>query len=238
MREILYACTANRPDALIVDFFAGSGTTLHATFLVNQQLGGSRRCILVTNNEVEDPLATSLYKKGLYRGDRRFEKYGIFEEVTRPRIVAAVTGKKGGEKISGEYAGGAAISAGFEENVEFLRLDYLDPDSIELGEQFEAVVQALWLAAGGVGKREDVPETPVDYYIPKDSPFAVLFKVSRLRRFLTALEKRPDITRVWIVTDSEEAYAESCEELPPRIRFTSQLYRDYLRTFRVNADRK
>ena len=43
---------ANKPSALIVDFFAGSGTTLHAVNLLNAEDGGHRRCIMVTNNEV------------------------------------------------------------------------------------------------------------------------------------------------------------------------------------------
>ena len=38
-------------DATILDFFAGSGTTLHATMQLNAKDGGRRRCILVTNNE-------------------------------------------------------------------------------------------------------------------------------------------------------------------------------------------
>ena len=44
----------NKPDALIVDFFAGSGTTMHAVNLLNAEDGGHRRCIMVTNNEVSD----------------------------------------------------------------------------------------------------------------------------------------------------------------------------------------
>ena len=38
-------------DATILDFFAGSGTTLHATMQLNSEDGGHRKCILVTNNE-------------------------------------------------------------------------------------------------------------------------------------------------------------------------------------------
>lgn len=38
-------------DATILDFFAGSGTTLHATMQLNAEDGGHRKCILVTNNE-------------------------------------------------------------------------------------------------------------------------------------------------------------------------------------------
>lgn len=37
--------------AYILDFFAGSGTTLHATMQLNAEDGGHRKCILVTNNE-------------------------------------------------------------------------------------------------------------------------------------------------------------------------------------------
>ena len=37
--------------SLVLDFFAGSGTTLHATMSLNAEDGGNRQCILVTNNE-------------------------------------------------------------------------------------------------------------------------------------------------------------------------------------------
>jgi adenine-specific DNA-methyltransferase len=39
-------------DDIILDYFAGSGTTLHALNLLNATDGGNRRCILITNNEV------------------------------------------------------------------------------------------------------------------------------------------------------------------------------------------
>lgn len=38
-------------DSVILDFFAGSGTTMHATMHLNAEDGGHRQCILVTNNE-------------------------------------------------------------------------------------------------------------------------------------------------------------------------------------------
>ena len=46
-------CAANNKSAVILDFFAGSGTTLHATMQLNAEDGGHRQCILVTNNENE-----------------------------------------------------------------------------------------------------------------------------------------------------------------------------------------
>ena len=40
-----------RQNVIILDFFAGSGTTLHAVMQLNKEDGGKRQCILVTNNE-------------------------------------------------------------------------------------------------------------------------------------------------------------------------------------------
>ncbi len=41
----------SKHNSIILDFFAGSGTTLHATMQLNSEDGGHRQCILVTNNE-------------------------------------------------------------------------------------------------------------------------------------------------------------------------------------------
>lgn len=38
-------------NAKILDFFAGSGTTLHATMMLNEEDGGNRQCVLVSNDE-------------------------------------------------------------------------------------------------------------------------------------------------------------------------------------------
>lgn len=49
--HILKLSTQSDKSNLILDFFAGSGTTLHATMALNAEDGGNRQCILVTNNE-------------------------------------------------------------------------------------------------------------------------------------------------------------------------------------------
>ena len=52
VEDALRFFVVNKPDALILDFFAGSGTTTHAVMRLNRQDGGHRQCISVTNNEV------------------------------------------------------------------------------------------------------------------------------------------------------------------------------------------
>lgn len=49
--EYLISITNKHKSIRILDFFAGSGTTLHATMQLNAEDGGHRQCILVTNNE-------------------------------------------------------------------------------------------------------------------------------------------------------------------------------------------
>ncbi|QHC83879.1 hypothetical protein AS589_03265 [Empedobacter brevis] len=49
--NILKLTTTKNKNSIILDFFAGSGTTLHATMTLNAEDGGNRQCILVTNNE-------------------------------------------------------------------------------------------------------------------------------------------------------------------------------------------
>lgn len=50
-REIIQKILSFKENKIILDFFAGSGTTLHATMQLNKEDGGKRQCILVTNNE-------------------------------------------------------------------------------------------------------------------------------------------------------------------------------------------
>lgn len=82
----------NNKEALIIDFFAGSGTTLHAVNLLNAADGGHRRCILVTNNEVSDQEAKILTEQGYKPGDEEWEKLGIAHSVTWPRTVGSIKG--------------------------------------------------------------------------------------------------------------------------------------------------
>ena len=231
--DCLKVAGANNENAIIVDLFGGSGTTFHATCLLNSEDGGSRRCILVSNNEVSEDAQKPLNEMGFWRGDAEFEAEGIFEKVTRRRCEAVVTGlRPDGTPIPGAHIGGRAFSDGFEENVSFFKLNYLDPDLVDIGTQFAAIAPALWLAAGAVGECE-TQESAAGFLIPQGAKYGVLFDEKRLPAFVAALQARPDVTHAFLVTDSNEAYAEMKPELPHTITNMQMLYRDYLRSFRI-----
>ncbi|MSE09703.1 site-specific DNA-methyltransferase, partial [Lactobacillus salivarius] len=48
--RLLFTISAEK-DSIILDFFAGSGTTGHAVAQLNKEDGGNRKYILCTNNE-------------------------------------------------------------------------------------------------------------------------------------------------------------------------------------------
>lgn len=235
VRDTLALVVGQRPNALIVDFFAGSGTTLHAVALLNQADGGRRRTILVTNNEVDERQARQLEGRGYFRGDAEYEQHGIAQAVTAPRIRAALLGRRSdGRPVPGRYIDGRPCSEGFEENAVFLDLDYQDPDALESGAHFVDVLPALWLTAGADGQL-DMSKPRGSWLIPDASHFAVLLDEDRLTAFLSALARRPDVTHVWLVTDSESAFARMRRRLSERMT-VGMLYRDYLRSFRINCE--
>jgi len=236
VRDCIEVAVGDRPNALILDFFAGSGTTLQATCMLNREDGGQRRCILVTNNEVEEKQAINLNKQGFFKGDPEFEAHGIFERVTVPRCSAALTGETAkGIPTPGNYLDGTPYRDGFEENAQFFRLDYLDKDEVELGRAFEAINPCLWLMSGSRGTNRLNEVANQGWAIAEGGAYAVLFDETRLRSFKKALSCSTAVERVFLVTDSEEAYAEMAEALGGRWP-TSMLYRDYLRNFQINTE--
>ena len=51
--DCLYSVIGNNKNAVVLDFFAGSGTTAHSLLLLNKEDNGNRKFILCTNNENE-----------------------------------------------------------------------------------------------------------------------------------------------------------------------------------------
>lgn len=142
-----------KKDALIIDFFSGSGTTLHAVNLLNAEDGGHRRCIMVTNNEVSEAEAKVLMKQGIKPSDEEWEKLGIARYVTWPRTVCSIEGHDvNGNPLKGNYLGSnIPMADGFKTNAAYFKLGFLDKASIRIGRQFREMLPILWMKAGCFG---------------------------------------------------------------------------------------
>lgn len=346
------AVVKNKPNCLVVDFFAGSGTTLHALNLINSDDGGKRRCIMITNNEVSEEECQVLEKKGLRLGDELWKEEGICRSITWPRTKNSIIGrKKSGEMLEGYYLSTlkeeklkkrmfkkldfittemistsqkkkqlisllgkeklaqslvtsdskfivspkyrisilfddnyteawiqaldgqdhiqelymvtnntnlfnntklklqetlgdysvfeqkkCPMANGFNTNVAFFKLSFLDKTSIALGRQLKELLPVLWMKGGAVGKCPiyNVAELPYMMVLSENN-MAILVDETYYVEFEEKLNEYPNIQTVFIVTDSESAYREMIR--PYESKNCYQLYRDYLDNFRINTGR-
>ena len=239
VKDCLRFFVANKPEALVIDFFAGSGTTLHAINLMNAEDGGHRRCILVTNNEVSNAEEKSLVSRGYQPGDEEWSNLGIARYVTWPRTVCSIEGHDvNGKPLKGDYITSGEepmhMADGFKANAAFFKLGFLDKNAVALGRQFKELLPVLWLKAGAHGPcpaLEETAEVPAMLVLPVNH-FAVLTDESQYEAFAAQVNGEEAITTVYIVTDSEPGYREMVSGL--HAEDTYQLYRDYLDNFRIN----
>ena len=145
----------NKKDAIILDFFAGSGSTGEAVIELNKEDGGNRKFILCTNNEISakrtlDYLHDFGYLKSFKKGTKtnsqiqpkintffkdnpdvydklivknkaQYEKYGICESITFPRLKTVITGKKDD---------GSVYSEGSNSNLKYFKINFLNYEPI------------------------------------------------------------------------------------------------------------
>lgn len=344
VRDAIAAVVRNRPDALLADFFAGSGTTLNAVNLLNATDGGQRQCILVTNNEVSEEEARTLTAQGFQPGQPEWDQHGICRSVTWPRSKFTILGKRDdGTPLPGDYLTGKQVArakprtvrqmgfaegrnlavpqrkqiaallpalpqskvdnapwflddeisvsilwdvqhakdwlevleeadhvievyvvtmenrlftalkahidetfsrqsvsedekrpmaAGFSANLEYFRLDFLEPGEVQMGRQFAAILPILWMIAGARGSRPEPPDAPAPWLLPVECPFAVLMQETRFKDFFRHVQSRGDLTHIFVVTNSIDTIYKLRAEWPNL--HVVQLYKDYLENFRIN----
>lgn len=240
VHDVIRFFVTNNPNALIVDFFAGSGTTMHAVNLLNAEDGGHRRCIMVTNNEVSADEAKMLKDKGYQPGDAEWEKLGIAHYVTWPRTVCSIKGQDvNGAPLKGNYLGSEPpihMADGFKANAAFFKLGFLDPTAVSLGMRFSEMLPTLWLKTGAKGKCPELTgEQMPDMLILPENQFAVLINENTFADFAEKLAEHPEIQTVFLATDYEVNYQSMVKNL--NVENAYQLYRDYLDHFRVNRGR-
>ena len=232
VEDCLFLFLRNKPDALIVDFFAGSGTTAHATMLLNHLDGGHRRTVSVTNNEVSADEEKEFTKAGLRPSDPDWEKYGIAKYITWPRIKAAIKGiNTEGEPVKGDYkfTEEFSMSEGFTENAVFCELTYESAWPIRLDNAFDAIAPILWMQAGCKGsiiRKIGKCFATTDYY-------GVLFNYNQASKFCEQVKKK-NLKTVYVVTDDQRRYSNMCKRLPGVA--VHRLYETYLRTFEIHGE--
>lgn len=203
----------NSSDAVILDFFGGSGTTAHAVAQMNEADGGRRQAILVTNNELSKADSRALEVAGKRAGDAEWENLGVFISKTKPRL----------ENAFRETSANAA----------FFSLTYETPLSVQHHRAFRRIAPMLWLRAGsrgrlidGLGERGwDVAEA-----------YGVLRDLDQTDHFVSAVERAKEVSVAFVVTDDDGSFQMVCRELPSNVT-PIRLYESYLQNFEINTGR-
>ena len=223
-------------NAVVLDFFAGSGTTAHAVGRLNRQDGGNRQSISITNNEVSPNEAKELQRSGYRPGDMEWEAVGVFEHIARPRIEAAITGRtQDGTPVNGDYkfTDEFPMADGLEANVEFFTMTYEAPRPVAHNRAFEAIAPLLWLRAGSQGRR--IEKARPDFDVA--DTYAVLFDLDASQGFLDGVAEAASVRIAFIVTDDDRGFQMVCGELSARVEAV-RLYESYLTNFTINTGRE
>lgn len=230
VEDTLRLLVEDKPEAVVLDFFSGSGTTAHAVMRLNRQDGGRRQCISVTNNEVAADEQKALREQGLRPGDLDWEKHGICDYITKPRVAAAITGKTPtGESIKGDYkfTDEFPMADGFEENAEFFTLTYEAKSAVNHNLAYARIAPMLWLRAGAQGRRID--KLPPEGWAVADT-YGLLTEVDQATPFIHAVSQASGLRIAYIVTDDDRRFQAIAKRLPDGVE-PVRLYESYLSNF-------
>lgn len=197
---------ANNPNALILDFFSGSGTTLHAVNLLNKEDGGHRRCIMVTNNEVSAEEEKAFRAKGLHKGDEEWEKFGIARYVNWPRTKCSILGVDvNGKPIQGDYITSNTEEKVVKRSIKQISLDLRD-DS--LGAKLKKQIVGL---IGDKKMPQNAVKAECPYLVLEDANNAILFDVAKIDEFMEEIHE--SIDTIYVVTSNNKAFTAAKKEL-------------------------
>ena len=236
VEDALWFFLERKKNAVVIDFFAGSGTTAHAVMRLNHRDGGHRQSIMVTNNEVAADEQAALRKAGLRPGDPDWEKWGICDYITKPRIAAAITGKTPeGKDIEGDYkfTDEFPMAEGFEENAEFFTLTYESHVAVGANFAFQRIAPLLWMRAGSEGRRID--DLPEGGWAVADT-YGLLVDLDRAGAFCDAVAAQGGLRVAYVVTDDDRRFQAVARALPDGVE-PVRLYESYLSNFRFSMGR-
>jgi adenine-specific DNA-methyltransferase len=221
-RDAIAAIVRDRPRAIVVDFFAGSGTTLNSLNLLNASDGGQRQCVLVTNNEVAAEEAKTLTEQGHRPGDLEWEARGICKSITWPRSKFTILGRRDdGTPLAGDYSTGRTLER--ETSRRYQQLSFAGPSNFRLPDRLNDKAQAR--ATKEIVKRQKalvalidgLPQNAVSegcrFIASEDHKAAVLFDPDATEDWLAALDGQDHIAEFFIVAETEMQFREIKDQI-------------------------
>lgn len=202
-KDTLENVLRNNMNATVVDFFAGSGTTLNAINLMNAEDNGKRTCILVTNNECSEDDAKQLTKLGYSKGDDEWEALGICKAVTWPRTRNTILGiHEDGTPLEGEYY--TDLHSSVEKKRSFTQIAFA-PEYASLSVNEKR--QILFLTAHKTMPKNLVQSDSKYIVSPNEKHnISILFDDMAVEEWLDALDGMEHITDFYVLTKNNKKF--------------------------------
>jgi adenine-specific DNA-methyltransferase len=194
--DLIEMASWRKADAKILDFFAGSGTTLHATMLLNKVYPGSRQCTLVLNTEMFEKEAKELWKAGIRPWSKEWAEASNSRRACWKRNLLAAEGIDiKGDRLNFNYdvfrlddlSADFEAGEGFNDGIEFYQIGFLEPEEVVLGD-FSFSDGMMDFLAGGSGVPRHIIHSSND--IEKDQSDSLIIVTSGDPDVLMLVQKR------------------------------------------------
>ncbi len=210
---------AGSQDSTILDFFAGSGTTLHAVMQLNAEDGGHRQCILCTNNE-----------------------NGICENVTYERNKRVIRGytKPNGEKVEGLHDNNLRYY-----RTEFISRSRTPRNMqrlVELATDMLCIKEDLYAEQTEMGGMRVVPRV-FRYFAEGERKMLIIYReeyIEEIVRLIAKVETTAPI-RVYVFSPCEDPSSELFEPVAEKVEpvaLPAAIYNTYKRILPKRRDRR
>lgn len=218
VHDTLQYCLAEKKNAIIIDFFAGSGTTMHAVNLLNSEDNGKRQCILVTNNEVSEEESKKLISQGFNNGDSEWEKLGIAQCATWPRNKLSILGVDFNNiPLKDEY-----IINGKKEIIRNRKIKQLSINLSNVNKTLQLKKQIISLIDDKNLKVSNITSDS-EYLTAEEAQNAILFNIEYLEEFIELITNT--VETIYVVTDDDKEFNKiklKLSELPPIKTYENQ----------------
>lgn len=208
IQDALRFVTANKKNALIVDFFAGSGTTLHAVNLLNAEDDGHRRCIMITNNEISADEEMRLKREGYKPCDDVWEQLGISRYINWPRTKCSILGiDVMGNKLVDDYPTHLKTEKERPRNIK--KVSFIDNPHLLTTSQKKELVALCF--------KGQLPQSLVKadskFIVSEGHTGSILFDINYAEEWLEALDGQDQVTDIYIVTQNNKEFKRIKEEI-------------------------
>ncbi len=219
IRYIIKIATPLPKKVQILDFFAGSGTTLHAVMQLNAEDGGHRQCILCTNNE-----------------------NGICENVTYERNKRVIRGytKPNGEKVEGLHDNNLRYY-----RTEFISRSRTPRNMqrlVELATDMLCIKEDLYAEQTEMGGMRVVPRV-FRYFAEGERKMLIIYceeYIEEIVRLIAKVETTAPI-RVYVFSPCEDPSSELFEPVAEKVEpvaLPAAIYNTYKRILPKRRDRR